>query len=116
MHRTLIFVLLILPLVSVRLIAKPVNRKIYGKRVNCEHHYYAPYSIEYITSMCKNVNIRHVNMLFLPTCAAKIVAMYILRGAVRRFMCKYNTFMGYCQTNIVRFLCISSAVVVAAGC
>jgi len=55
-------------------------------------------------------------MLCLPTCAAKIVEMYILRGAVRRFMCKYNTFMSYCQTNIVRFLCISSAVVVAAGC
>jgi len=61
-------------------------------------------------------NLLDVNMLCLPTCAAKIVEMYILRGAVRRFMCNYNTFMSYCQTNIVRFLCISSAVVVAASC
>jgi len=43
----------ILP-VSVRLIARPVNAKIFGKQVNREHHYYAPYSIEYITSMCKH--------------------------------------------------------------
>ena len=53
MHKTLILVLLILP-VSVRLIAKPVNHKIYGKQVNREHHYYAPYRIEYITSMYKH--------------------------------------------------------------